>query len=760
MLSTLRNLLIRFSGRLRSHPTLIVCVLLALVTALLGLALWYSPRGPEFFGTTRGVIVVDSPEIFSRERLVNDRFKQVAWLNQELEKADKLEWGLQGDIKTSATTTRSLAVTGSVSVPGVTASAPLQPNGAARGPSVTQSDGTTKNPDAARQHIPADTPGADVVNEHKSGVVAAPIDQLHDKMAYRDEVRTAAMETQLDDRHDIAGNTLYRTKFSVTVFPEHDTSAWAVVFAKISRARPDSLKPTPADIYREWLEYYQDQLNGALDRMAESVSRHSDTSEFDLAKFIVFIEGSIRKRLATKELLVALILKKQAVIEQRSRDLVRDTCAHAPADTKLLCLKNLERPLDRYGLLDALVLAYRDTLPDSERGGFRITPNTLTGLIADYLIDDLHQKTAHQKLEDLWTVSKTGCDSGLCRIKLVEVPSGAKALADSLEKEFEVFSYAVVPKEVAQSLSNLRAVKQVYGSTIQGTARTQSGMLGAAIDANSKDETMVAAILRKPLIVGFSQESSKEGKEARFGWMFGPKFAIDEKRGVRFRHTPFQSDVSAVISVPSWWRQATASVTSCWIDDREVERLVVSRSGFSSFQSCQSGSERLYTIRLPGGVTEIARKIGLEVVRRPSVIQLVSGTVKAGEPAEFMIMGNHLWRSTVVLLDGQAADQIVVLPNMRGIVARFHSVRAVLPSADENNQMLGVVRADFGNAPALGGTARLWVWTSEGSQFAGSIRVLPATDKGKKEGTVDSPAAPKPGAAGVSGGPLKAGSQR
>ena len=38
-------------------------------------------------------------------------------------------------------------------------------------------------------------------------------------LAYREEVRSEIMETRLDDRHDILGNTLFRLKFDATILP-------------------------------------------------------------------------------------------------------------------------------------------------------------------------------------------------------------------------------------------------------------------------------------------------------------------------------------------------------------------------------------------------------------------------------------------------------------------------------------------------------------------------------------------------------------
>jgi hypothetical protein len=71
--------------------------------------------------------------------------------------------------------------------------------------------------------------------------------------------------------------------------------------------------------------------------------------------------------------------------------------------------------------------------------------------------------------------------------------------------------------------------------------------------------------------------------------------------------------------------------------------------------------------------------------------------VRACGPADMLIPGERLWRSTSVTLGGQIADRITVLPDMRGIVATFEAI-------------------DPPPEAVAGGSTRemLSVWTSEG----------------------------------------------
>jgi hypothetical protein len=218
-------------------------------------------------------------------------------------------------------------------------------------------------------------------------------------------------------------------------------------------------------------------------------------------------------------------------------------------------------------------------------------------------------------------------------------------------------------------------------------------------------------MLRKPLVVGFADRAYPDagdtpgGNTAAFGWIIGPKFDIDAGEA-RFRHVAIENDVSAVISVPSWWKWAEIQITTCWIDEREVHARNGVGSNLTLYSECKAGlsvaKPESHIIRLPGNVTEIARKLGLDVVRRPATNWVKEiRTVTADAPADFLIRGYHLWRSTVVTLQGQPATQITVLPDMKGILAHFDRI----------------------SPQWVDQTTTLYVFTSEGWSPAGTVVV-------------------------------------
>jgi hypothetical protein len=706
-----------------------VRVLVLIVAAMISgyLLRAYAPQSGAF-GTTRGVILVDSPEIFSRERLVNDRFRETAWLQIQLDRTDNLRWGNQARV---ASQIRS-DFKGSVAAPASTA-----PPGTSRPAGSTPANESQSPPAVGTQ------------GQGVEEVDVSPIDLLRDKMAYRDEVRTAAIETQLDDRHDIAGNTLYRAQFKITIIPEHNTSAWAVVVVAVDKSASPPGRPNGEDIYRDWLEQYEEQLNDDMKRMSAS-AKASDFAHFDFGSFTDFVQDQISARGVTDSRLAKLVAAEQSSLEKAAQrtwidsqncsrltdPAQRAACQRPPPACEEDGASDPSRcPWGRAHLnLRAVMHVYRDTSAPELRQILRSDTILLNKLLGDYVIQRLNVRVRAAKDQaPMWQRAWVkGCETGSCRIKLDSLASGADALAKALADGYQVFPYAVAPKEAVQRISALAGAKLSQELTVSAPLKTLASPLDTLFSLAKAEDRRLTSILRKPLIVGFSGESEggrSTDQVASFGWIVGPKFSFDEKNDPQFRHVPVQNEVSAIISVPSWWRWADVRVASCWMDEREVAEAARAPHKFLSFSACEAraasaANNKKYTVRLPGVVTEIARKLGLDVVRRPSLTEGVTpDLVQANWPADLLIVGNHLWRSTVVVLGGQTADEIVVLPNMRGIVARFRCVRQA-PTESKSDRPAAQVKAlqDF-FAPIPDVQVPLSIWTSEGTTSGNLIRV-------------------------------------
>lgn len=571
-------------------------------------------------GTTFGQIYVDTPEVYSRERLVNDRFQQDAWLREKLR--ENPAQGLQGAVGSSARTSTDLSL-------GV---------------------GTKPQAASAAQAEKAATP---------QDIADTPIEQLRDTMAYREEVRNEILENQLDDRHDIAGNTLYRLKFDTTIVPLQDTSAYAMVEVTIKGSEYWDM----GGVYAE-VQYPEDGQQ-------ESIA----IPDYDFARYVSGLDTETLE-----------------FYEQMYAVWVRDIDPDKRSSEEIL-----------YGRLQA----YFDL--DEGSGGLQAKTN------CEYYEDEAQQRAAQRVLEQRGVPGEY-LEAGL----LVQVFSYEDEWGDEIEEilttprlcvktglanfiadlkghNTAVYTYAVTPKE---------RVQRVYGNSLDaGSVGVSIGAeqegIGAALAHSSAREARANAIMRQPQIVGYSPDAH-EKSEATMGWLIGPRYKIsaDPEGLVSFRHVPSQHTLTGIVSVPSWWQELTLVTRTYWLDESGVkytqagEKLVAGTDAETGYE---------VRITLPADVTSIDTMFDPER-REPRIDASTENDgqdqLRACEKGSVIIRGSQLWRSTVVTLGGQQADSIMVLPNMKGIIATFNRVE-----------------------PSISGSEPLNLWTSEGEAFVRTMTI-------------------------------------
>jgi hypothetical protein len=192
---------------------------------------------------------------------------------------------------------------------------------------------------------------------------------------------------------------------------------------------------------------------------------------------------------------------------------------------------------------------------------------------------------------------------------------------------------------------------------------------------------------------------------------------------------PVQHSLSAVVSVPSWWTALGVQIDTCWVDQQD-EAFFSSRD--AKRELCKSkhlteslhGDRTEYVVRLPGSPAELPRKFEYEIERVPRIEPSGSNPYLAEffvgqKNASLLIMGAELWRSTVVTMGSQKADKIEVLPNMKGIIARFDKVQ--VPDRKMNSMPDSGGSAQVGCHTEVG----VHVWTSEGkTEHAYPVRIF------------------------------------
>lgn len=338
-------------------------------------------------------------------------------------------------------------------------------------------------------------------------------------------------------------------------------------------------------------------------------------------------------------------------------------------------------------------------------------------------------------LDGIVSVTASGCDAGWCRIAVRsagDLADAARRFSGKLKENFEAFSYGVTPKNLRQRLAFDSSAVRNLAVALEVPMLSEVEKRGFFENFRQRQDTL-RSVMRQPLVTGFGRGRMSESlqvpteetlqvpaeedtlsKGTEFGWIVAPERQWNENPSNWHPHRQF--DLSAVISIPSWWRKVRLTVSTCWqplsdLDDFGGHYVdVCGDEGGDGAQKKRGNSEYGYSIKVPGDIREVSRKLRIEVRDAPYLLnemyELDQGMYffDVGKRADIVIEGGRLWRSTRVTLGTQTADKIIVLPHMDGIVATFDCVqRPPYPPVSVNDRSGAVVYS-----------SKVQVWTSEG----------------------------------------------
>jgi hypothetical protein len=339
-------------------------------------------------------------------------------------------------------------------------------------------------------------------------------------------------------------------------------------------------------------------------------------------------------------------------------------------------------------------------------------------------------------LRCLFTPKITGCGHEACRLTLEPLKSDhqvdqecrrgkstqtfIKWFDSLLNDHAKAFAYGVTPRQLSERISALLedqvaarlGLAAAVGAPDVANAETVLKFL------RDKAQT-IEAIRRHPLVVGFgdfrranSQTGQSAGSQttakANFGWVISPHFDLTGGSG-RGTHITVQHSLAAMVSVPSWWKSMRVTISQCWISEVGHEAFM-STHGAGLDKWCPPHDDTRkpvgFKVQLPGSVAEIDQKLRVSVIQEPYLVQtrvIAEQGLEEGRNGRVVLEGGRLWKSPVVTLGNQVADEIEVLPNMGGIVAKFGCI-SPLPESSGGAQ----VREKRNVALPV------TVWTSEG----------------------------------------------
>ncbi len=622
-------------------------------------------------GTTGGLVKVGSPRVTNRASLLNDRNDQVAWLREQLNNVDEAHFGYQGTADFSQ-------FYGNFSKTSVASDVKKELGKIARPSIKSDKDGDGKTTDTtittdtsapqtpSSSNAPKLTPSKlDTVNTSE----ASPIDLFRDKLAYREEVRAEIIETALDDRHDLNGNTLYRLSFPVTVIPEGDTGSWAMVnltLSPISSQNQDFRKK----ITRKFTQGVQTYLRELTNR---------------------FLSGNLTAR-ERKELLDLAITEHFFTSKNNTSQYLDVSSSEDPIEAYLSSILEKDptwsaEATEQFG--NKVVSAERVVKANMDGAKRKLASLMVFARIFD--------EEGNQSRFD----AKPDCRNGGCTIKV----NSMTATALSQTEKNRLWAYAITPKEQVQRISDVAARRNVSQHMFQISALLGAVDIGSAAAFVKDSLNMMQAVRRQPLIVGFANQDkcNNDTACAKAGWVIGPKFKISPKGDkVAFRHIVQQNTVTLDLSAPATLTDFKITVSTCWLPSSD-----------GTLNTCDTPQVTEYFINLSGDLDQVIAKLSPTLttasVNNPHK-DVIGKVLMEGEVGRLIIKGQNLWRNAVVSVGTQLSKKITVLPDMDAIAVEFGEIE---PPKDFDH--------------TSGTMVPLNIWTSRGNQFLGEVKILPSS---------------------------------
>ena len=644
---------------------------LVVISMLAGLLLHVTEfiRLPFFPFTTLGAIYVDSPEVYTRERLVNDRYDQDHWLRVQLDKLDASENLLTGTMFQRV------------------------------GIGIGSGDGGMDS--------------AQLPRPKQASQGSLPFDQeFRIRAAVRDTIRQLILENMLDDRHDLTGNSVYGLKFDTSVIPGTNTHQRA--FVRISLAidplfssgnsgqYPPQLPPHVAEFFQTELSFIERDKDNALYKPYQLYNKWLGNIKYRLNSYVSDYcavaedNEADNVKLSLNAMEVVLGIDQRHVVQHDSGQIqLREPWSKFLKITPSGGNNCGNRPwfqVDQVWDTVVLLQTEKEQLPVWAQGSYFMVDQTSDGTaltvfnsfsssnlnLEQYNTLKLNYPISSELVDWVRKNNKTLpiCNDGntpvaQCKqlLKRLPIPAGFFNFMEAIIKT-DAYTYAIFPKNDVIGI--------LRDSTV--IAELLDGISGANKPSMRMD---LIRGLRKSstssVLVGYGDGASLQEGKVEFGWMMSGEGNME----------PLQKTQLALVSVPAWTSELQLEVSTGWLDrnsneenSRSMQMSVPLPPDFEAFDSFVGGNQ---------------------VRRQPKILDDFMERhieIEACQDAQLLIPGFRLWRSSTVTLGSQKADRIAVLPNMRGIIADFNPV--VIPSKvpDGDSSIVNV---------------KLRVWTSEGA---------------------------------------------
>ena len=657
---------------------------------------------------TAGEVSVGRPQVFSRERLMQERSNDLAWLDEQL--ARPFEQSLQGlrDVRTASALMVELSAR-------IDVAKRRQAETESRSAELAR---TREEQLAAKQHdialerlsqelaalkaspatapasaVPAASPDLGKVNDaiaeinkklaaiedklkpaasrtEASSLLANSQDRLvspsaaerstasltnrdlfEDNFAFRDAVNARKREKFLDDTHDLAGFTLYEMKFDVAITPGRKTVRKAVVELTLG----DGLDA----------KTYVDErfIARLMHRVAE-----------DANVLIARQHGRLEAGKLSEQW-------KEWTLASVSSAAVKDcaTAASSPggavsASRELL---NLLSGKVRRGEAFA---AQSNEVQAAQMGKCLVTRYVQNRL--ELALGHYFKFSLVSRLDSLG--GNPGAESPLLDVEAqTNIREALVGRLNQLQALQRPWVATVDPKEYTQNISDVSSDHTIRQISLALSATDGKALSGDASARSFKEEQeLLQAIKRQALATSFHNGRDK------FGWTLGPRFEIRKGKAV-FVHSTERYTFGASVVVPGWFDRIDLKACAYWIEEGG-ERSLMQTQPFG--RDCDSK----VTVNLPHSHRFLLHALmdsnqdlfnSPEIFLLPQARKAGGAVVMTGMPAAcavapdksceqtLVIEGRELWRNPSVFVGDQKADRVDLLPSMRGVSATFRSLR-------------------------------------------------------------------------------------
>jgi hypothetical protein len=611
-----------------------------------------------------GLIYVHSPQVYTRERLINERLAEEVWLDGQLKEADKDE-SLIGVVRRI---NRSTSIR--------------------RG----QENAQTPLPVSAKL---ASDPETNSFGTDDLDNVLTFDQKVRLKSANRDFILQKIIENRLDDRHDLQGNSLYILKFDTTVVANELSGRKAVI--SVTMQPPieiiNDIGVSLGDASYSYLfnaESLQvmrsafNKLTGSMnERLNQAVSarfaQQEASSEVELDRGLwnsAVIEaasrefGIVKEQIAIHEIaipelegfnsfiLVITSLRDYVAFHARYEDAgVPPTFQPVEGQTDFLLLQGDEvvcSSVEKNGYFKRSVDYASDQSVDLFTRADAIDSIPVSHLfeLVRALIesDDFNIGETGIYFSDWGVVSrdlkKQEQGNGQCQISQGSLNTGLVQFIKRVA-EHNTYSYSVLPRQSAVSIVNETISSTLANldlTAVKGEADYTQQDVGASLESR---------------VVTFGNVDADEATVV--GWVINPM--AGSVGPARDKLASAGESVLAIVSVPAWWPSVTLQVEKGWLSPN---------GSYVPDENCAAGGCQRMKVFLPNTQQLIEGSLIAPDKRIPQVEEVEFEQVAEDEKeVRFLIRGKRLWRNTTVTVGTTQHTSLEVLPNMEGIITRF-----------------------------------------------------------------------------------------